>query len=260
MTGILSRLVGILRRMTEVIVMIISSREEGKALVMVKIWKQGIEAWWCRGDGDDGGGGVRWCWLSGDDGAMMMNMGEVAIVVERRRDGGGGGDRLVGMVMVGWLPWGDDDFVGGRNLAGGSRSDAEKREDVCVWEARWWRWRSAGRDGDGMVAVVGVKIDVVVAGILPDVAGAAPKNGRMYVCGRLDEANGWWCRGDGDEGGGGVRWWCWLSGDDGAMMMKMGVVAIVVERRRDGEGMVASWWWRWRSAGGDGDGRVAVVG
>ncbi|GKG19386.1 hypothetical protein Tco_0376485, partial [Tanacetum coccineum] len=99
---------------------------------------------WCRGDGDEGGGGVRWwCWLSGDDGAMMMKMGVVAIVVERRRNGEG--------IVVSW----------------------------------WWRWRSAGRDGDGMVAVVGVKIDVVVAGILPEVAGATPKNGRMYVCGRL---------------------------------------------------------------------------
>ncbi|GJU66768.1 RNA-directed DNA polymerase, eukaryota [Tanacetum coccineum] len=90
---------------------------------------------WCRGDGDEGGGGVRWwCWLSGDDGAMMMKMWVVAIVVERRRGGGRGGDRLVGIVMVGWLPWGDDDVVGGRNLARGGRSDAKKWEDVCLRE------------------------------------------------------------------------------------------------------------------------------
>ncbi|GJU17464.1 hypothetical protein Tco_1145430 [Tanacetum coccineum] len=95
-----------------------------------------------------GGGGGAWCeggvvemamkvvvvFGGGDDGAMMMKMG----VVERRRGGGGGGDQLVGMVMVmvGWLSWGDDDVVGGRNLARGGRSDAGKWEDVCVCEAR----------------------------------------------------------------------------------------------------------------------------
>ncbi|GJR51693.1 hypothetical protein Tco_1402214 [Tanacetum coccineum] len=70
---------------------------------------------------------------------------------------GGGGSR--------WLS--GDDGAMMMKMGGGDRGG----------EKAWWRWRSAGRDGDGMVAVVGVKIDVVVAGILPEAVG-----GKSHTC------------------------------------------------------------------------------